>query len=549
MNTLKKIFFYEKRFLILIIMLVAFTTISSLPIPYLSKYIIDDVLLKGNTSLLYKILLLTLLIVIIQLSVGIIISYLASLYSQNIVRNIRLHLHKKAFKSESKKSLSLDYNHLQTIIFNDSDIVGNSVQKIFLSGLSNSLMLILYFFVLLKINIHLALISILTLPIFFVTFHLFRKKLQSLSMSVQTDKDVMFSTLNENISGKKFLQSTESLNNRTFIFQEHLENLKKSTVKLVSINSFLGISLSLISLIGPFSILLYGVTLVKNNILTIGELIAFYSYAALIYPPLMELIGIHPKLHILSAPISRINNILETEELHEKGVLAIKNGYAENPIITIKNVTYFTPSNNRLIFKEINLSIQKGEKILLKGDNGSGKTTLFEIIIGLKKSYDGDIKILGQNVNELSTQEICKVIAYVPQENFFFKGSILYNLTLGVSNFEMDRVNEMVKTFKLNNFINSLDNKINTEIDKVITNLSSGQIQKIKLIRSLLQNPQILLIDEAFSNLDNESLISIINYINEQFPNMAVIFVNHNYSEILEQFTNKIYNISNYSLN
>ncbi|HDR5272709.1 TPA: ATP-binding cassette domain-containing protein [Bacillus thuringiensis] len=107
----------------------------------------------------------------------------------------------------------------------------------------------------------------------------------------------------------------------------------------------------------------------------------------------------------------------------------------------------------------------------------------------------------------------------------------------------------MVKTFKLNNFINSLDNKINTEIDKVITNLSSGQIQKIKLIRSLLQNPQILLIDEAFSNLDNESLISIINYINEQFPNMAVIFVNHNYSEILEQFTNKIYNISNYSLN
>ncbi|KAB5626562.1 ABC transporter ATP-binding protein, partial [Bacillus thuringiensis] len=426
MNTLKKIFFYEKRFLILIIMLVAFTTISSLPIPYLSKYIIDDVLLKGNTSLLYKILLLTLLIVIIQLSVGIIISYLASLYSQNIVRNIRLHLHKKAFKSESKKSLSLDYNHLQTIIFNDSDIVGNSVQEIFLSGLSNSLMLILYFFVLLKINIHLALISILTLPIFFVTFHLFRKKLQSLSMSVQTDKDVMFSTLNENISGKKFLQSTESLNNRTFIFQEHLENLKKSTVKLVSINSFLGISLSLISLIGPFSILLYGVTLVKNNILTIGELIAFYSYAALIYPPLMELIGIHPKLHILSAPISRINNILETEELHENGVLAIKNGYAENPIITIKNVTYFTPSNNRLIFKEINLSIQKGEKILLKGDNGSGKTTLFEIIIGLKKSYDGDIKILGQNVNELSTQEICKVIAYVPQENFFFKGSILY---------------------------------------------------------------------------------------------------------------------------
>ena len=549
MNTLKKIFFYEKRFLILIIMLVAFTTISSLPIPYLSKYIIDDVLLKGNTSLLYKILLLTLLIVIIQLSVGIIISYLASLYSQNIVRNIRLHLHKKAFKSESKKSLSLDYNHLQTIIFNDSDIVGNSVQEIFLSGLSNSLMLILYFFVLLKINIHLALISILTLPIFFVTFHLFRKKLQSLSMSVQTDKDVMFSTLNENISGKKFLQSTESLNNRTFIFQEHLENLKKSTVKLVSINSFLGISLSLISLIGPFSILLYGVTLVKNNILTIGELIAFYSYAALIYPPLMELIGIHPKLHILSAPISRINNILETEELHENGVLAIKNGYAENPIITIKNVTYFTPSNNRLIFKEINLSIQKGEKILLKGDNGSGKTTLFEIIIGLKKSYDGDIKILGQNVNELSTQEICKVIAYVPQENFFFKGSILYNLTLGVSNFEMDRVNEMVKTFKLNNFINSLDNKINTEIDKVITNLSSGQIQKIKLIRSLLQNPQILLIDEAFSNLDNESLISIINYINEQFPNMAVIFVNHNYSEILQQFTNKIYNISNYSLN
>ncbi|WP_423775020.1 hypothetical protein [Bacillus cereus] len=86
-------------------MLVAFTTISSLPIPYLSKYIIDDVLLKGNTSLLYKILLLTLLIVIIQLSVGIIISYLASLYSQNIVRNIRLHLHKKPLNQNQKVTI------------------------------------------------------------------------------------------------------------------------------------------------------------------------------------------------------------------------------------------------------------------------------------------------------------------------------------------------------------------------------------------------------------------------------------------------------------
>ncbi len=81
----------------------------------------------------------------------------------------------------------------------------------------------------------------------------------------------------------------------------------------------------------------------------------------------MELIGIHPKLHILSAPISRIKNILETEELHENGVLAIKNGYAENPIIAIKNVTYFTPSNNRLIFKEINLSIQKVKNTIKRG--------------------------------------------------------------------------------------------------------------------------------------------------------------------------------------
>ncbi|SFM34373.1 ABC-type multidrug transport system, ATPase and permease component [Bacillus sp. 5mfcol3.1] len=547
MHTLKKIFFYKKRLLFLIVILIAFTTISSLPLPYFSKYIIDDVLLKGNTSLLYKILLLTLLIVIIQLSIGIIISYLTSSYSQNIVKSIRLHLHTKVLRSESKELLSLDPNHLKTVIFNDSDIVGNSVQEIFLSVISNSLLLILYFFVLLKINFQLALISVLTLPIFFITFYLFRKKIQSLSMSVQTNKDVMFSTLNENISGKKFLQSIESLNNRTFIFQKHLENLKKNTVKLVSINSFFSISLSLISLIGPFGILLYGVVLVKNNTLTIGELMAFYSYAALIYPPLMGLMGVYPKLQVLYAPVFRIKNILETEDSNENGVLAIEKDCAENSIITIKNVTYFTP-NDRLIFKGINLSILKGDRVLLKGDNGSGKTTLFEMIIGLKKSYDGNIEILGQNINDLPIQEIFKVVAYVPQENFFFKGSILYNLTLGVSNVELNQVNEMIKAFKLDGFINSLDNEINTEIDKVVTNLSSGQIQKIKLIRSLLYNPKILLIDEAFSNLDNESLISITNYINEKFPNMTVIFVNHNHSNILEQFKNKIYNISNYSL-
>jgi ABC-type bacteriocin/lantibiotic exporter with double-glycine peptidase domain len=536
--------FSEKYILVLIITLVFLTSLLNLPIPYFTKFIIDDVLIDGNLSILFKIVFVTCIIVLLQMTIGILISYFTSKFTQNIISSMRINLHKKIIFSINPDTELVSNGQYQTVIFNDSEIIGQGLQEIILGLFSNILLLIMYFTILFNMNIKLTFIAFFSLPIFILIVKLFGNKLQKLSLEVQISKDGFFSTLIENLSGRKSILIYNAFKNRNNIFVESISKVNRNSVRLTTLNSFLVVVISIISLIGPFSVLIYGTLLVKEKQLTAGELITIYSYVGLIYPHLTELINIIPKFKILSGPLTRVYEILsKIERRTNQFETPITNGC----LISLKDIT-FSNHNNIEIFNKLSIEINSGEKILLTGKNGSGKTTFLEILMKLRPIQSGNIYINNIDILNTQTTSLSEFIAYVPQDTHFFSGSILDNLTIGLDHYDQNKLIELIKIFNLYDDIYALEENIHTKFDKVLTNLSSGQIQKIKIIRSLLQNPKLFLIDEALSNIDEPSLKIILKYLNENFFNMTVIIVSNTQPDFLLEYIDKVYKIEDKQL-
>jgi len=153
--------------------------------------------------------------------------------------------------------------------------------------------------------------------------------------------------------------------------------------------------------------------------------------------------------------------------------------------------------------KNINLKINSGEKIAFVGESGSGKTTLVKLLLNLYKWEKGEILINGYNVKDINMNYLRERIAYISQDIFLFSGTIYENLTLGIENPDMETVIDAAKMAKAHDFINQLPLRYETMLEENGSNISGGQKQRLAIARAILKKPDILIMDEATSNLDS----------------------------------------------
>ena len=162
------------------------------------------------------------------------------------------------------------------------------------------------------------------------------------------------------------------------------------------------------------------------------------------------------------------------------------------------------------------------------GDSGSGKSTLLDIIMGLKIPNSGTIQIDNKVVNP-ANYEWFDIIGYVPQNIYLYDDSIKENIVFfeNSKDFNFKKFNEIIIKTKLNNFIENLENKSDTIIGEKATRISGGQSQRISLARAMYSDPKILILDEATSQLDENTEKEVLNTLNELKKNIIIIFVTH----------------------
>ena len=200
-----------------------------------------------------------------------------------------------------------------------------------------------------------------------------------------------------------------------------------------------------------------------------------------------------------------------------------------------RNICFFYNSENQLI-NDLNFTIPRGGKVALIGNNGVGKTTTLNLILRFLSPVSGQILMDGRNINEYEITSYRKMFAVVNQDVFLFNDSILNNICL-YNDFDKHRLHEIIKLVNLDGLVNERGLSYNVGING--SKLSGGQKQKIALARALIYDSPVIILDEATSNLDLETISVIKKLLETEFKNRTVICVTHT-MEISEIFKMKI---------
>ena len=262
-----------------------------------------------------------------------------------------------------------------------------------------------------------------------------------------------------------------------------------------------------ISEIGEMTLLLIGIFYVKDNVITIGSLLAFNSMLGFFLSPIKNLLD----LDYLIIESKKIVKKLSEMVYEEEEAKLIK----QSGDILIENLSYSKTS--KLILKDINIDISKGEKVIITGHSGSGKSTLLKILMKFYNDYEGKITINGHNIKAVDS-----CISYISQNEKIFSDTIYNNIVLDNSN----DLNKVVELCHLDELIDS-----NLGYNKVIEedgfNISGGQKQRIVLARTLLKDFEILLIDEGMNQIDINLERKILKKIFNIYKDKTIIIVSH----------------------
>ena len=296
-------------------------------------------------------------------------------------------------------------------------------------------------------------------------------------------------------------------------------------------------------------------------VLAIISIIIFYIYSGkdlLNVLPFLTLIVISairliPSLNTIQTTLSTLktimpsyNHVKDEIEYLEKNVKEIeknkKNIIFKNKI-NLKDLGFSYNDKNKFVLNNVNLAILNGDKIGIIGKSGSGKTTLVNIILGLIKPSSGEIIVDDQKIiYEESTWG--NNVAYVPQETYLIDDTIKKNILFGLDeNKDTEKNLEIVcKKAQISEFINSLEEKYNTQVGERGVNLSIGQKQRIGIARALYRNPEIIVFDESSSSLDSETEKNFIDDVFQKNTEKTIIFVSHRHNALIN--CNKIYDLN-----
>ena len=313
------------------------------------------------------------------------------------------------------------------------------------------------------------------------------------------------SALVETITGIETVKTTASEQELRWRWEDYLTDFlnirfrrQKLVVKLEAANK-------LINVIGTTALLWYGANLVIQGQLSIGQLVAFNMLLGRVINPILTLANVWDELQEVLISVERLNDVfmVQSEETAEQNLLSLPSLKGK---VNFEHVTFrYSSDSERNALDGITFQANPGETVAIVGRSGSGKTTLAKLLQGLYQPDFGQIYIDGHDLAHVSPQSLRSQLGVVSQDCYLFSGTILENITLYRPDFTLDEVIEVAKLAEAHSFIQSMPLGYNTKVGERGANLSGGQRQRIAIARALLDNPKILILDEATSSLDTEA--------------------------------------------
>ena len=374
-----------------------------------------------------------------------------------------------------------------------------------------------------------SLVTFFTIFIFIiVTFKITQWRLEFRKKLNKADNNVS-NTILESLINFETVKFFGNEKNEFFRLNNYLEDYEFSANKNRTSLALLNICQNIIIIIGVTSLMLISASQVKKGELTVGDFVIINTYLLQLYQPLNFLGSVYREIRQAIIDMENMFNLLKIKT--NKKNLCENLNFKNNLNIIFKNVS-FSYDGKRKILKNINLKISAKQKVALVGPSGSGKTTIFRLLFKFFENYTGDIFINDQNLKNINEISLRNRLGIIPQDIVMFNDSIFYNIHYGNLASSKNDVIKVAKKAKIMNFIDRLPKKFNTIVGERGVKLSGGEKQRIAIARTLLKDPDIILLDEASSSLDYKTETEIKKNLNNFNINKTVISVAHRLSSI-----------------
>jgi ATP-binding cassette subfamily B multidrug efflux pump len=401
----------------------------------------------------------------------------------------------------------------------------------------------------LTVNVHLAILSILPLPILVIIIFYINNVINFRSEKIQERLSILSSFVQENFSGIRVIKSyvREAFVRKNFAAES--EHYKTHSMALVKVQAlFYPVMLLLVGLSNVIIMYVGGVE-VMNGSITPGNVAEFIVYLNMLMFPVMSLGWVTSLIQRAAASQKRINEFLKEQPEVISGQLADSSGHLKNrpgkvqtanpglqtPItgnISFNNVSFIYPDTGIQALSNVSFSINPGEMVAVIGHTGSGKSTIANLLMRMYDCTGGEILVDGTPITEMNLESYRSQTGFVPQEVFLFSDTIAHNIAFSADVLDMPRVEQAAKDAAVYSNIKELEKGFETLIGERGITLSGGQKQRVSIARAIVKQPQLLIFDDCLSAVDTRTEEEILNNLGRVMLGKTSVIISHRISTI-----------------
>lgn len=501
-------------------------TVMDLILPLILAYILDDVI---PTKDIGKIIILGVVMVLCSFC-GVFGNIIANRMASGVARGVTTDLRHDLFeKIENLSSTQIDEISVPSLISrmtNDTYNIHQFVGMMQRIGIRAPILLVGGIIVTLTLDPVLTLVLLATLPLIILTVYLITKSGLPLYSKVQGAVDDMVRTIRENITGIRVIKALS----KTEYEKERFQKVNKKVIDYeLTVGKKMARSNPLISLflnLGLVGVIIVGAYRVYNGNTEAGKIVAFMSFFTIILNAMVTMTRIFVMYSRAAASGARITYIMKLPNQLEKEEASY--GHRDYHI-EFKNVSFAYNTEN--VLQNINFKLKKGRSLGIIGATGSGKTTIINLLMRYYDTTSGDIYVSGRNIKSYDLNELRQKFGVVFQNDVLFSDTIAENIKFGRETTD-NEMRKAAKSAQASEFINSQIDKYETQIAARGQNLSGGQRQRLLIARALINNPEILVLDDASSALDYKTDANLRMQLNERYSSITSIIVSQRISSI-----------------
>lgn len=539
-KTLSRLLVYVKPYMSLAIIALVLSVVGTglqMAPQYLTKIMVDDVILGQRVDLLFWIVITLVVVYGLSSLIGGARGFLTARLGQNVLFDLRTNLY------EHLQRLSVDYFDKRQTGSIMSRVIGdvNRLQNFLSNGLQD---IIIQFFTIVVIcmmlfatNVRLAFIALIPVPVVLIATVYFNKYIRKVWHRIHRRSSELNAILGDTLPGIRVVKAFGREDNEVEKFRNKHTEFYDVVMVANSMNNVFYPALSFIIAFGIIAIwglggreVIHGIQYPAELTITLGDLVLFTGLLGQLYGPIQRLSQLSGMLQESATSAERIFEILDNQperpDADQPEILQDIEGE-----IVFKNVS-FEYDKGEQVLNDVNLHIRPGEMVGLVGASGSGKTTLINLLSRFYPVNQGSITIDGVDINQIEIKSLRDQMAVVLQEPFLFHATIAENIAYGKEDATQEDIIWAAKMANAHEFIAKFPDSYDTVLGERGTGLSGGQKQRLSIARAILRSPRILILDEATSAVDTVTETLIQSAIDNLVKDRTTIAIAHRLSTL-----------------